>query len=294
MDFEINAALEPWKERIETRLDELCPVSTGLNKPLTEAMRYSLLAPGKRLRPVLTLTSAEAVGGDLSAALDGGCAIEMVHCFSLIHDDLPAIDNDDLRRGRPTLHRKFDEMTAILAGDAIFALAFEVIAHLNATPGAKAECLKILSQAVGQNGLVGGEFVDVLLEKMPPQAEAVQFIHPRKTGALFGAACAFGAILGQGNTRQTLALQTYGNRLGLAFQIADDVLNETASSAEMGKPVGNDREAGKQTYPAVYGLEASKKLAEAAADQAKQALLEAEITHLALNRLADFAIHRTR
>lgn len=256
-------------------------------------MRYSLLAPGKRLRPILALASASAIGERPLVALDAGCAIEMVHCFSLIHDDLPAIDNDDLRRGRPTLHKEFDEMTAILAGDALFALAFDVIAAQKATARATVKCIQILSQSVGQDGLVGGEFVDVLLEGKSARSEAVQFIHPRKTGALFAASCAIGATLGGGTKKQIVALKNFGERLGLAFQIADDVLNETSTAEQMGKPVGNDFDAGKQTYPAVFGIEKSIELARATVDLAIYALEKGEIESPQLYRLAEFAISRT-
>ncbi|MBL8048686.1 MAG: polyprenyl synthetase family protein [Chthonomonas sp.] len=244
---------------VEPRLAEL--IATGPDAlAVEEAMAYSLLAPGKRLRPVLAMASSAAVGGVAEAALDAGCAVEMVHCFSLIHDDLPAIDNDDLRRGRPTCHKVYGEAMAILAGDGLFARAFAVIAPSGTLAVAE------LARASGE--LVLGEARDILSEGAPANAATLQAIHAQKTGALFGAACAIGAICGGGAPGHVGQLRSYGLALGLAFQIADDVLNETSSAEVLGKAAGSDRELGKMTYPALFGLEESRRMALSARDEA--------------------------
>ena len=258
--MELESILRPTIEQVNSRLEQLLPAVTEEPTILHEAMRYSCLAPGKRLRPVLTLICAEAAGGDRSQAIDAACAIEMIHCFSLIHDDLPAIDNDDLRRGVPTCHKKFGEAIAILAGDALFALAFETVANQDATPFATVECLKVLTTAVGSYGLVGGETIDILSEGKPVDAATLELIHRRKTASLIAASCEIGAIFGKSENARA-HLRKYGEDIGLAFQIADDVLNETGTLDQLGKAAGSDRERQKATYPAVYGIEASRQKA---------------------------------
>ena len=285
--------------RVDARLNELLPPITEAPSELHEAMRYSALAPGKRLRPALVLLAAQAVEGNEQAALDAGCALEMIHAFSLIHDDLPALDNDDLRRGLPTCHIKFGEAVALLAGDALFALAFEVLASLPLPAQQVVEILKITAKCVGSEGLVGGETIDILSEGKEVSKETLDQIHLRKTASLIAAACEVGALCSQTalsashhptgvgsrtssdfqlptsdlqlptDSPRTL-LQTYGLSIGLAFQIADDVLNETATAEQLGKAVGSDRERGKATYPALYGLDESRTKALALASQASE------------------------
>ena len=257
--MDIESLLRPYILEVNARLDQLLPGETEEPAPLHQAMRYSALSPGKRIRPVLSLICAEAVGGDRQLALDAACAIEMVHCFSLIHDDLPALDNDSLRRGLPTCHVKFGEAIAILAGDGLFALAFEVVANQCAKPEITVECMKILTQSVGSLGLVGGETIDILSEGRPVDAETLELIHRRKTASLIAASCEIGSLFGTTNARQQL--RQYGECIGLAFQIADDVLNETGTPDQLGKAAGSDRERQKATYPAVYGIEESKRKA---------------------------------
>lgn len=289
----MTGALERLRPVIEKRLDELVPEQDGPARVLRDAMRWALLAPGKRLRPALCMKCAAAVGGKAMDALDAGCAIEMIHCFSLIHDDLPAIDNDDLRRGRQTLHRKFTEATAILAGDALFARAFEVVgASANAAVGLAS--VRILTEAVGVDGLVGGEYTDVASEGSTPSAELVEFIHTRKTGALFAAACSVGALYGGASAAKAADLRDYGAKLGLAFQIADDILNETAAAETLGKAVGSDQDRGKQTYPAVFGLDRSRRLAQDAVDAAIKSLHRAIGVEPELEALARFAAERNK
>ncbi|MBS1703925.1 MAG: polyprenyl synthetase family protein [Armatimonadetes bacterium] len=258
--MDIESSLRPYILEVNSRLEQLLPSSEDEPKLLHEAMRYSCLAPGKRLRPVLTLICAEATGGSQKAALDAACAIEMIHCFSLIHDDLPAIDDDDLRRGRPTCHVKYGEAIALLAGDALFALAFEVISKQASEPTATVECLKTLTHAVGTFGVVGGETIDILSEGKPVDAEMLELIHRRKTASLIAASCEIGAIFGSDPAHRE-RLREYGESIGLAFQIADDILNETGTPEQLGKAAGSDRERQKATYPAVYGLDASRKKA---------------------------------
>lgn len=255
-------------------------------------MRYSALAPGKRLRPVLCLAAAEAVGGDIDHVIDAACALELVHAFSLIHDDLPAIDNDDLRRGRPTCHVKFGEATAILAGDALFALAFDLVTSVPASPARVVRAVQVLARASGADGLVAGEIVDVLTEGQPYDAATLDYIHSRKTGALLAASCEMGALLSEADEDQVIALRTYGQHLGLAFQIADDILNETATEEELGKATGSDRSRGKATYPHLHGIEGARDAAARETELAIAALPQSLQNRDFLVSLAEFTIQR--
>ncbi len=257
-----------------------------------EAMRYSALAPGKRLRPCMVLAACEAVGGMVSAALDAACAVELVHAFSLIHDDLPAIDNDSLRRGMPTCHIKFGEATALLAGDALFALAFEAVSGLQATPERVVQVIRSLAKASGRDGLVGGEIVDVLSEGKSFTAADLEFIHARKTGSLIAASCEIGAILGGGSGEVCSAMKAYGEKVGLAFQVADDLLNEESNSDTLGKAAGSDKARGKATYPALYGLEGARKAAARLVEEALGCLPEGLSEKRVLGHLAQYAVNR--
>lgn len=261
--------LSAYRELAEARLDELLPSSEWVPVPLHESMRYSALAGGKRLRPALCMASCEAAGGARRQALDASCAIEFVHCFSLIHDDLPAIDNDDLRRGRATNHKIFGEGIAILAGDALMALAFDVLARMEGTADQRIRCVRILSGALGSPGLVAGEVLDILSEGKDAELELVQRIHAWKTGALIAASCEMGAVMAGADAGLVEALARFGREVGLAFQIQDDILNETSTAEQLGKAVGSDRERKKLTYPAAMGLERSRQ----EADQATRAAL---------------------
>jgi geranylgeranyl pyrophosphate synthase len=269
-------AFEPFLARCqretEARLDAMLPVPTGPRAVLVEAMRYSALSGGKRLRPALCLASAMAVGGETEAVWAGACAVELVHCFSLVHDDLPAIDDDALRRGRPTTHVVYGDALAVLAGDALFALAFECLAGCHAPAEARAAALDTLARASGTQGLVGGEVMDVLGEGQAPELGLVEEIHRRKTGALISASCVIGGILGGGSDFDRLVLAEFGDAVGLAFQIVDDVLNETSTPEALGKAAGSDAARLKQTFPAAVGLEASNRAARSTATQAMAAL----------------------
>lgn len=276
--------------QIETRLGELAGQWTGSECSLVDSMRYSLLAPGKRLRPALTMACAVACGGSAGDALDAGCAIEMVHCFSLIHDDLPAIDNDDLRRGQPTNHIVFGEATAILAGDALFATAFEIMGLSRAGLAGVLE----LARAVGVFGVVGGEALDVAMEHGTPSAEILSQIHRQKTGALFAASCAVGGMCASTTPAHLEALRKYGHALGLGFQIADDILDETASTEQLGKGAQSDARAGKLTYPGLYGLERSRRMAEEAVNAALDSIRVLPGPTHALSDLAQYSISRSK
>lgn len=244
----------------------------GAPESLSAAIRYAAMGGGKRLRPLVCMASALAVGGSPYDALAPACAVEFVHCFSLVHDDLPAIDDDDLRRGRPTLHREFDEATAVLAGDALFALGFACLADPSLPAAASQHCLRLLGAAVGSSGLVGGEVLDVEARRQDLAIADVRRIHSMKTGALFSAACAMGAVCGGGTPDEVAFLASFGADIGLAFQIADDCLDATATEAELGKPVRRDADVGRATYPAIVGLAAAEAEADRIASEAVQVL----------------------
>ena len=271
------SALNDWMEsltaEVNAGLDRWMPTASERPARLHEAMRYSVFAGGKRIRPILCLLCAEACGGDRSAALRPAGAIELLHTYTLIHDDLPAMDDDDLRRGRPTLHKVVGEANAILAGDALLTLAFEWLAGCPAPPPHDPGRLAYeLARASGSRGVAGGQFEDMEAEGEAPDALRLEFIHRHKTAALIEAACRMGALVAGASAPRVDALGGYGRDVGLAFQIADDVLNVTATSEELGKRAGRDATRGKLTYVAVYGVEASLRRARECADSAIQAL----------------------
>ena len=240
---------------------------------LAAAMRHSVLGGGKRLRPLLCLMAAEACGAEAEAALPAACALELVHTYSLIHDDLPAMDDDDLRRGRPTCHKAFDEATAILAGDALLTLAFEVIATHIRPARAALGCVQALAEAAGAAGMVGGQMADLQAEgRSDGTALELEAIHRRKTGALLRAALRMGAIVAGADARRRVALDNYGKAVGLAFQIVDDLLDVEGDEAKLGKRARKDSELGKWTYPGFLGIEGSRARAGQLADEAVMAL----------------------
>jgi geranylgeranyl diphosphate synthase type II len=277
----IDRALEEY-----TRFDRDCPA------PLAEAMRYSLLAPGKRLRPMLVLLAAEGCGGDPQAAMPAACAVEMIHAYSLVHDDLPAMDDDDLRRGRPTCHKVFGEAVAILTGDALLTLAFEVLARDIQPPAVAAECCAMLARAAGCSELVGGQADDLAGQFTSGGLEALEAIHRRKTGAMFLVSLQLGATVACADDRQLAALKKYGQCLGLAFQITDDLLDVQGETAAMGKRVGKDSDRGKLTFPGILGIEESTRRAEALVAQACSALEPLEPQAQGLQSLAQYVLHR--
>lgn len=259
---------------------------------LLEAMRYSLLGGGKRLRPVLALAACEAVGGPLHAAMGFACAIEMIHTYSLIHDDLPCMDDDDLRRGRPTNHKIYGEAIATLAGDALLTDAFWLLAKSAAPPAALLATLAELAAAAGSAGMVAGQAIDLLGEGRAMTIEELEYLHRRKTGALFIAAVRGGARLGGAAAAQLEALEAYARALGLAFQVIDDILDVEASTEQMGKRTGKDLAHGKNTYPGLIGLDQSWRLARELERRAHHALDEFDHRAEPLRSLASFAVER--
>lgn len=260
-------------ELVNKGLTELLHGEEEYPQNLHRAMRYSLFAGGKRIRPVLVLASAEAVGGAAAEALNTACAFECIHTYSLIHDDLPAIDNDDMRRGRPTCHKAFGEAAAILAGDALLTAAFELVAATKTSdPSRLIKVITELSKASGSAGMIGGQMVDIESEGAEVPFPVLEYIHIHKTGELILAAVRCGAILGGAGQKQIEALSKYGKSIGLAFQIADDILDVEGSAAEMGKNTGGDEKKGKATYPALIGLDESRSRAEELVSIALKAL----------------------
>ncbi|MFO7764907.1 MAG: polyprenyl synthetase family protein [Pelovirga sp.] len=275
--------LQPYLDRqvtvIEDALDRYLPGSATRPVRLHEAMRYSVLGGGKRLRPILLLAACEAVGGDREVAIPAACAIEMVHAYSLIHDDLPAMDNDDMRRGRPTNHKVFGEATAILAGDGLLTEAFILLSRsdvmADVPTAARLEVLGILATHAGTRGMVGGQTIDMDVEGTSVDLPTLEYIHTHKTGALIKAAVAMGAIIGGATPSQRDLLQRYATAAGLAFQIADDILDIVAVPSELGKRIGSDQQRGKATYPALLGMSEARKRA-------------AELNTIAIGALDDF------
>lgn len=255
---------------IDASLRIYLPSDDGL---IHRAMRYSVLNGGKRLRPILVLAGCEAVAGDERAAIPTACALEFIHSYSLVHDDLPALDNDDLRRGKPTTHREFGEATAILAGDALLTLAFETIAETEAiSPETLLGVIRRVSQAAGIGGMILGQAMDLAAEGREIPADGLEAMHQLKTGALIEASVVCGGMLGGGTPERLKSLSVYGKKIGLAFQIADDILDIQGSQVKIGKQVGSDLRKQKSTYPRLYGLEKSKELANQAVEEAVSSL----------------------
>jgi len=267
---------ELWKKRqelVECALQEELANTAILDEKLRESMAYSLMAGGKRLRPILLMAAADAVGVDGTRFLPVACALEMIHTYSLIHDDLPAMDNDELRRGKPTNHVVYGEGTAILAGDALLTLAFTVILRQkDVSAEALLRVVDEISRAAGAEGMVGGQMLDLEAENRQISIDELRRVHMGKTGALFCAAIRSGAILAGAKEEELAALTLYAERFGLAFQITDDILDVTGDEAAIGKPVGSDVRNEKATYVTLTSLEEAKKLAEAAVSEAVEAL----------------------
>ncbi|MQL52090.1 geranyl transferase [Desulfofundulus thermobenzoicus] len=272
MDF-----IKEWKTRaalVDRALDDYLPAAGAYPAIIHQAMRYSLFAGGKRLRPVLTLAAAEAVGGVPALVLPAACALELIHTYSLIHDDLPAMDNDDFRRGKPTSHRVYGEAVAILAGDALLTHAFALLARARegVPPERVLQVIEEVAGAAGTAGLIGGQVVDTLETGRAVDAATLEYIHRHKTGALYRVAVRAGAILAGAKEGELAALTTYAENLGLAFQIQDDILDVTGDTARLGKPAGSDERNKKATYPALFGLDTARIRAEEAVQRALDAL----------------------
>ena len=289
------------RAEIDAALDAALPRPPACPPLIAEAMRHSLFAGGKRLRPILTLAAAEAVAGPdgVAPAMPGACAVELIHTYSLVHDDLPAMDDDSLRRGRPTAHVVYGEGVAILAGDALLTHAFVVLGRAGGAPAERRlHAVARIAEAAGAAGMVGGQVLDLTTgdgeptETAAARRAALREVHERKTGALIGAAAVSGAILAGGDAEIITAIERYASHLGLAFQIVDDILDVEGNAAELGKTTGKDAAAGKPTYPALYGLEGSRGLAADAAAAARAALTSVGRGGR-LEAIADWVVDRT-
>jgi geranylgeranyl diphosphate synthase type II len=278
---------------VDAELDRLTPPETTPPATIHRAMRYSLFAGGKRIRPVLCLEAARTVAGEVEGAVTAACPLELIHTYSLIHDDLPALDNDDYRRGKLTNHKVFGDAMAILAGDALLTLAFQVLAELPAPADRKARLMAELATASGTvGGMIGGQVADLEGEGKPPDAALLESIHRAKTGALLRASLRMGAIYAGASEAQYAALSCYGEHIGLAFQIVDDILDVEESSEALGKTAGKDAAQHKITFPAVYGLEASRTMAEAECAHAHRVLEPFGDRAARLDELADLIVRR--
>jgi farnesyl diphosphate synthase len=272
--IDIETALTERAASVAQALDRLLPRAPGPEARVVEAMRYAVMSGGKRLRPFLVLESARLFGVAAQSAMRTAAAVELLHCYSLVHDDLPAMDDSDLRRGRPAVHKEFDEATAILAGDALLTLAFEVLAapETHGNPQVRADLVRELARAAGAHGMVGGQMLDLLSEHASLDIGAITRLQRLKTGEMIAFSCSAGAILGQGSASARQALHAYAHDLGLAFQIVDDLLDAEGSESAVGKPVGRDAAAGKATFVSILGLERARAQAGMLARQAAQHL----------------------
>jgi geranylgeranyl diphosphate synthase, type II len=281
------------RKEVDRALDHLLPREDAAPPTIHVAMRYSVFAGGKRIRPILCVETARIFDDRPEAAFFAGCAIEFIHTYSLIHDDLPALDNDDLRRGKPTCHKKFGEAMAILAGDALLTLAFQVLAEVPVAPARRVEILREIASAAGTvNGMVGGQVADLQAEGKPATPEILEYIHKSKTAALIRAAVVAGALAGDAEDPDVARLRHFGESIGWAFQVVDDILDVEESSSALGKTAGKDQAQKKVTYPAVFGLEKSRQIAKSLADQALAALEPYGDRAKNLRQLAEFLIRR--
>lgn len=293
---DLASALTACAETVEKYLDRLLPHTETPEARVIEAMRYATLGGGKRIRPFLLVESAKLFGVSESCAYRAASALEMVHCYSLVHDDLPAMDDDDLRRGRPTVHKEFDEATAILAGDALLTKSFEVLAHpdTHENAGVRANLCLALATASGDHGMVGGQMLDLVAEQSELDIPEITRLQRMKTGALIAVACDMGAIMGRATGAARQALHHYAHDIGLAFQIADDLLDVEGDADEVGKRIGKDEAAGKATFVSLLGAERARDQARLLADQAAAHLEMFEEKGEHLKELADFIVTRRK
>jgi geranylgeranyl diphosphate synthase type II len=294
--MDIKSYLAKKKDIVDKALEKTVPPAKTFPSSVHEAMRYSLFAGGKRVRPILAIAAAESLGAKTVDLLPIAGSLELIHTYSLIHDDLPAMDDDDLRRGQPTCHKKFGEAIAILAGDGLLNMAFEVLSdprRLKSVPANRLlPIIKEISTASGVFGMVGGQVVDMESEGKEIDFPTLEYIHTHKTGALIRASVRVGALYAKANKRQFLALTHYGEMVGLAFQIADDILDITGTQEEIGKDVGSDLKKGKKTFPGFYGLEESRRRAVEVADKAIQSLKDFDKKADPLRELAKYIVNR--
>jgi len=298
VSLDLTAYLKQNREVVDRALEKCLPTEKRFPGVLFRAMRYSLFAGGKRIRPILVLAACDALGGDRENALPPACALELIHTYSLIHDDLPAMDNDDLRRGIATNHKVFGEATAILAGDALLTHAFQVLADVEGSTLSEQDRLRIVGEvasAAGASGMVAGQVVDILCEgDRAVDQPTLEFIHTHKTGAMIRASLRVGAIAGGADASALQALTLYGDRIGLAFQITDDILDLEGDEAVLGKQVGSDLKKGKTTYPAFHGIPESRRRARELVDSAVADLAEFDSRAEPLRAIAGYIVERIR
>jgi geranylgeranyl diphosphate synthase, type II len=290
----LTQTLEEGRKLTDAALERLLPGANMRPTSIHQAMRHSVFAGGKRIRPILCMEAGRAVAGSLPAGIENlGAALEMLHTYSLIHDDLPALDNDDLRRGRPTCHKVYGEAIAILAGDALQTQAYEVLSQLRCPAEARVRIIEEIARGTGTvNGMIGGQVVDLEAERTRPDAETLEYIHRSKTAALITASVVTGGIYASADSRQVEDLRQFGQAIGLAFQIIDDVLDVTQTSEQLGKTAGKDLVSEKATYPALFGLEESRKKAQALLEDAYKAVQNLGGSGETLKGLARFLIER--
>src|SRR5713226_505619 len=291
--MKLSSFFEEDRKAVESALDRLLPPESAPPSSIHRAVRYSVFAGGKRLRPVLCLEAARIFDAEITPALHPACAMEFIHTYSLIHDDLPALDNDDLRRGKPTCHKKFGEAIAILAGDALLTLAFETIAATPAPAERRAAILTEIAAAAGTvNGMVGGQVADIEAEGKPIDPQMLEYIHRSKTAALMRASITAGALCAGAASEDVARLRRFGETIGWAFQVTDDILDVEESSAALGKTAGKDLAQKKATYPAVYGLERSHQIANDLATKAIAELAPYAERSARLREIAEFLVLR--
>jgi farnesyl diphosphate synthase len=295
-DDVLGRGLQRIQREVDACFDQLLPVPDDARAPLVEAMRYAVIDGGKRVRPMLLVTVAEMYGASRDAAVRAGCAIEAIHVYSLIHDDLPCMDDDDMRHGKPTLHKQYDEATAVLAGDSLHALAFEILSGtlVSTDPFIRAELVHTLASASGHNGMAGGQVMDMTAEKEQFDLHGVTRLQQLKTGALLGAAVEMGAILGKVPTDARAHLRNYARDIGLAFQIADDLLDAEGDEEKAGKALRKDAGQGKATFVSLMGIEGARAQAHALAEQAIGHLHDHGAEADLLRALARFIVERDR
>src|SRR5208283_1860034 len=294
--FMLKETLEEGRILTDAALERLLPPATQYPSSIHAAMRHSVFAGGKRLRPILCMEAAQMVEGCVPLGIEElGAALEMLHTYSLIHDDLPALDNDDLRRGRPTCHKAFGEATAILAGDALQTLAYEVLAKTQCSAEARVAIIAEIARATGTiDGMIGGQVMDLEAEHVHPDAQTLEYIHRSKTGALLTASVVTGGTYAGASEAQIAGLRSFGENIGLAFQIVDDVLDVTQTSEQLGKTAGKDTAHDKATYPALFGIDASLKKADELVAQADAALDQFGDRAGTLRELAKFLVERKK
>ena len=290
----LTQTLDDGRRLTDSALERLLPAASERPTSIHKAMRHSVLAGGKRIRPILCTEAGRAVAGSLPTGIeDLGAALEMLHTYSLIHDDLPALDNDDLRRGRPTCHKVFGEAIAILAGDALQTQAYEVLSRLTCPAEARVKIIEEIARGTGTiNGMIGGQVVDLESEHAKPDAETLEYIHRSKTAALITASVVTGGIYAGASSEQVNQLRSFGQAIGLAFQIVDDILDVTQTSAQLGKTAGKDAASEKATYPALFGLEESRKRAAALLQTSYEAVEDFGPRANVLKDLARFLMER--